>query len=120
MSKRDGIKSFIKALKDADDVCEIITGKRLADHGKRIFEVYGEEIGQKLEDALVGKEEELPDNSPYLVLHCRPDASDLVLRGRYRLLVREFHPDTGDHPDPKEFQRVVEAYNAIKLQRESK
>ena len=120
MSKREGIKGFIKALKDADDVCEIITGKRLAEHGQRLFEIYGEEIGKKLEDALVGQEKELPADSPYLVLHCRPNASDLVLRGRYRLLVREFHPDTGEHPDPKEFQRVVEAYNAIKLQREIK
>lgn len=119
MAKREGLRSAVKFFKDVDDICEILTGKRLGQHGKRLIEVYGEDLGKKLEDAITGHEDELPDDSPYRVLHCRPDADDLVIRGRYRLLVREFHPDTGEHPDPKEFQRIVEAYNAIKLQREN-
>jgi DnaJ-class molecular chaperone len=119
MTKRDGLKKVIKFFKDADDFCEIATGKHLAWVGKRLITAYGEEIGKKIEDALNGPEEELPADNPYKVLHCRPDATDLYIRGKYRLLVHEFHPDSGNTPDVKEFQRVCEAYNKIKMLREN-
>lgn len=117
MPKRGTGKRIVSFLKDCDDVVEIITGKRMCDLGQRVLDVYGEDIEQKLEKLCFGEEAELPADSPYLVLHCRPDADDVVVRGRYRLLVKELHPDVGVHPDPKEFQRVVEAYNAIVSQR---
>jgi hypothetical protein len=119
MAKRgDGLRSMVKLFKDADDICEIVTGQRLHQVGARIIDAYGEDIGKKINEALGTQEEELPADNPYSVLHCRSDADDLVIRGRYRLLVKEFHPD-GTHPDPEQFDRVVKAYNAIKLQREN-
>ena len=119
MSKKDGIKTAVKFFKDCDDICEIITGKRLAQVGKRIYDAYGQDLGKKI-IASFSDEEEKPDpNNPYSVLHCRPDADDMVIRGRYRLLVKQFHPDTGIEPDVKEFQRVCEAYNKIKKLREN-
>jgi DnaJ-class molecular chaperone len=119
MAKRgDGIRKVVKLFKDADDICEIVTGQRLHQVGKRLIDAYGEDIGKKIQEALGTQEEELPADNPYSVLHCRPDANDLVIRGRYRLLVKEFHPD-GTNPDPEQFKRVVDAYNAIKLLREN-
>jgi hypothetical protein len=119
MAKSDGIRKAVKFFKDVDDICEILTGKRLKHLASRVIDAYGDDIGKKIDDVLWGAEEELPADNPYKVLHCRPDADDLVIRGKYRLLVKELHPDTGAHPDVVEFQRVVDAYNKIKLQREN-
>jgi hypothetical protein len=119
MAKSSGLKKAVKMFKDADDLCQIVTGKKLAQLGANIIAAYGEDIGGAIDKALNTQEEELPADSPYRVLHCRPDADDIVIRGKYRLLVKELHPDTGAHPDVKEFQRVVEAYNQIRKERDN-
>jgi hypothetical protein len=119
MSKRDGIKKAVKFFKDVDDICQIVTGKKLAQIGARFIDAYGDEIGKKIDAALGAEEEELAADNPYRILHCRPDADDLVIRGKYRLLVKELHPVSGDHPDEIEFRRVTDAYNQIKNMREN-
>jgi len=100
-------------LKDCDDIAEIFTGKRIKDLGKKAIELFGEDISKTAKELMLGKEEELPQDSPYRVLHVRPEASDIVVKARYRLLVRELHPEIGIHPDQVEFERVTRAYNSI-------
>jgi DnaJ-class molecular chaperone len=119
MSKKDGIKAAVKFCKDCDELCEIATGKHLAWVGKRIFDAFGEDVGKRIVRALDSEEQKLDSSNPYAVLHSRPDSTDLAIRGRYRLLVKRFHPESGEEPDVKEFQRVCEAYNKIKKLREN-
>lgn len=102
-------KKIISFLRDADDMVHLISGRRIKDFVRKGVDLFGEDIEAKI----VGKEPEVPSDSPYNILGVRPDACDIVVRGAFRSLAREFHPDTGTHPDPKAFQRVQEAYNEI-------
>jgi len=107
-------KKVISFLRDADDMVKLISGRRIKDFVMRGAELFGEDIGSKL----AGKEPEVPADSPYNTLGVRTDACDVVVRGAFRSLAREYHPDTGTHPDPKAFQGVQEAYDKIKRERE--
>lgn len=53
----------------------------------------------------------------YATLGLRPSAEDVVVKGAFRSLVREYHSDTGIHPDTRKFEEVVEAYNIIMFSR---
>jgi len=55
---------------------------------------------------------------PYNVLEVRRDASSIVVKAAFRSLAREYHPDTGTHPDPRAFQRAKEAYDKIMYERQ--
>lgn len=112
MARKSTAKQIINLIKDADDMVELITGKRIHQFVQRGIELYGTDIKSKLKSSILGVAEDSED-SPYRVLHCRKEASDAVVRGKYRLLVLDLHPSTGTHPDEAEFRRVVEAYNAI-------
>ena len=48
-----------------------------------------------------------------MLLEVRPDASDLVVKASFRAQVKTLHPDTAEHPDPAQLQKVNEAYNEI-------
>lgn len=113
MANKLSSKTAVKFLKDCDDMVELITGKRIKDFVRRGINLYGEELKRAAAGFVLGKEEELASDNPYRVLGCRPDADDLVVKGKYRQLVFKYHPDTGSAPDAKAFQAVVEAYNAI-------
>lgn len=118
MARKNEVKSAVRFLKDCDDMIHIVTGKRIKDFVSKGIDVFGEDLKKKVANALTGEREEEMPNSPYRVLHCRPDAADIVVKGRFRLLVKELHPDTGTHPDQKEYQRVIEAYDQICQERE--
>ena len=47
----------------------------------------------------------------YAVLGLDDDVSDAKLKRRYRILVKENHPDNGG--DPKEFMKIQKAYKKI-------
>jgi DnaJ-class molecular chaperone len=113
MTKKSAARQILGFLKDCDDMVNLITGSRIKDFVKRGVELYGNDIKKTAEEFLTGATEELAEDNPYRVLGCRSDASDMVIKGKYRQLVRKYHSDTGINPDAKKFQQVVEAYNAI-------
>lgn len=110
MSRRN---EAVRTFRDIDDIIHIFTGKRLSQHFRRIAELVEEDIKR----ALMSEPTIAPNGSPYAVLHCRPDAADVVVKYRFRSLVKELHPDSGTHPDLQEYQRVVEAYAEIVKER---
>jgi hypothetical protein len=63
------------------------------------------------EEAIVAAGPGETSEAPYEVLGVDPDAPEPVIRGAVRQLKKEHHPDRGG--DPQEFQRVVEAGEAL-------
>jgi len=109
------------ALRNADDILYILTGKRLKHVAGRAVNAFGEELAKKVTNFFAGpEEEELPPDNPYRILDIQPDARDIVVKGAYRILAREYHPDSKINPDPKKFQAVTEAYDAIIKERKAK
>ena len=110
-----------KALRNADDILFIFTGKRLKHVVGRGINLFGEELAKKAANFFTGPEEpELPLDSPYTILGVHPEAMDVVVKAAFRALAREYHPDTGSKPDPAKFQAALEAYNAIMAERKAK
>jgi DnaJ-class molecular chaperone len=121
VSKR---RELVRAFRDMDDIVHVFTGKRIKDFVNRAVDLVGDDIKQRVgkfgKDMLDVKNDEIPAAGPYSVLHCRPGCSDAVVKLRFRELARILHPDTGTEPDAKEFQRVLEAYNLILVERKAK
>jgi len=121
MATKSRIKEIKRGLRNADDILFICTGTRFKNVAKRVFNAYGEDIKRGATRMFTGMEEpELPLDSPYRILGIYPDALDVVVRGAYRSLAREYHPDTGTKPDPVKFQAATEAYNAILAERQAR
>lgn len=120
-AKRYNLKQAVHFLRNADEISFLLTGSRLSSVGKRALDVFCEDLKKTARRKLAELWEEanipISPDSPYGILHCRPEFNDVVIKARYRMLVKELHPDTGTRPDPKEFQRVVEAYDFIMKQR---
>ena len=116
MAKRIKMNIVVNFLRNVDEIAFIATGTRLRVIGHRILDAWGEDIKKAATGTGANKEETLADD-PYRVLHCHPEDYDVVIKARFRLLCKELHPDTGTHPDPKEFQRVNEAYQKIMADR---
>jgi DnaJ-class molecular chaperone len=49
----------------------------------------------------------------YEILGVRPDASETEIKGAYRRLARQYHPDSGDPGDVERFRLVQEAYETL-------
>jgi curved DNA-binding protein CbpA len=49
----------------------------------------------------------------YSVLGIAPDATDETVRGAFRALVRQYHPDAGAESSAERFRDVVEAYQTL-------
>jgi DnaJ-class molecular chaperone len=121
MATKSRSKQIKSGLKNADSLCFLLTGKHFRDIAGKGFELFGDEIVNKASKLFNGSEEpKTAANSPYLVLGIFPDALDVVVTGSFRALVREYHPDTGSHPDTPKYQAVVEAYETIKSERKAK
>lgn len=118
-TNKEGLKKIVSEARNLDELVKIFTGKRVREHIKTALDLVGEDIANQIKEK-VGEENAYPSSGPYSVLHARPSYSDAVLKYRFRLLVHELHPDTGKHPDPVEYQRVVEAYQAILDERRKK
>ena len=119
MAKKSSLGPIAKAWRDADDIVRQVTGKRLGQIVGKAFDLYGDEMMEKVGAKVESEAEETLDfNDPYFILGVRKDARDIVVKGAYRILVREYHPDTGEPSDPSMFQKVSEAYKKIMAERE--
>ena len=121
MATKTTARQIKRGLRNFDDILYLVTGRRLKHVVGRTINVFGEELAKKVTDFFTGPEEpELPPDNPYFILGIHPDAMDVVVRGAYRALAREYHPDTGSKPDVAKFQAATEAYNAIIKERKDK
>ncbi len=119
MATRSKARQVKKVLRNADDIIHLFTGKRLKNIVGTGINIFGEELARKAAGIFAGPEEpELPLDSPYSILGVHPEAMDVVVKGAYRALAREYHPDTGTKPDPAKFQAATEAYNTIMAERQ--
>ena len=119
MATRSRAKQVKRVLRNADDIIHLFTGKRLKNIVGTGINIFGEELARKAAGVFTGPEEpDLPLNSPYAILGIHPEAMDVVVKGAYRALAREYHPDTGTKPDTVKFQAATEAYNAILTERQ--
>ena len=107
MAKRAG--DIVRTLKTVDDICRLVTGKRLSRLVATGVDLFGEDLWKKIRDA----DAHLDLNSPYYLLGVHEDAPDVVVKAAYRALARDLHPDTGARPDSARFQKVTEAYQTI-------
>lgn len=107
----DKVKRLKKGVRDANDLFHVFTGKRFLNVAGRAWEIWGPDIMKFIEKD--GDDEFLAPDNPYRTLHVQPDALDIVVKGAFHALVREYHPDTGVHADAARFDKVLEAYNAI-------
>ena len=106
---------LLNFLRDCDDMVHLITGQRIKPFVKRGVDLYGEDITRAAQKAILGNRDDVPPD--YRLLHARPSNADIVIKGRFRALMRVLHPDTGTHPDSVEYQRVLEAYERIMAER---
>ncbi len=121
MPPKSRARQFKRALRNADDIFHIFTGKRLKNVVGKGVDMFGDELAKKAARLFTGPDEpEVPPDSPYFVLGIHPDAMDVVVKAAFRALAREFHPDTGSKPDPAKFQVANEAYNKIMAERQAK
>lgn len=112
-------KGVKKVLRDADDILFLFTGKRFRNVTGRAVSLFGEEVVKKVGSWFNHPpESELPPDNPYSILGLQPDALDIVVKGSYRSLARELHPDTGTNPNSAQFQKVTEAYQKIMAERQ--
>jgi len=121
MATKSRARQVRRALRNADDIIHLFTGKRLKNIVGTGINIFGEELARKAKNIFSCPEEpELPPDSPYTILGIHPEAMDVVVKGAYRALAREYHPDTGIKPDPVKFQAATEAYNAIIAERKKR
>ena len=119
MATKSRARQVRKALRNADDIFHLFTGKRLKNIVGTGINIFGEELAKKAAGVFSGPvEPELPIDSPYLVLGIHPEAMDVVVKGAFRALAREFHPDTGTKPDTARLQAAKEAYDKIMDERQ--
>ena len=121
MATKSRARQIKKGLRNFDDILFIVTGRRLKFVAGRVVNILGEDIARKAANLFWPPEEpELPPDNPYVILGIHPDAMDVVVKAAYRVLAREYHPDTGAKPDVQKFQQATEAYNAILAERKAR
>ena len=106
MAKKTAGDKIVRAIRNADDMAKIFTGRRLKDLFTTGMAILS---NHKLEN---------PDD-PYNILHIQKTASIRTVRFAFRAIAYELHPDTGTRPDPEKFQKVKEAYDVILKEKEA-
>jgi len=120
MASKTTARQVKSVLKNADDIINIFTGKRLRNIVGVGINLFGDELARKAASMFTGVDEpELPLDNPYAILGLHPEAMTIVVKGAFRSLAREYHPDTGTKPNPERFQAALEAYNTIMKERKS-
>lgn len=102
-----------KALRNADDILNIFTGRRWRFVLGKAVNVFGDDMMKRFTKFIDGPEEsELPPESPYSILGVRVDAMDFVVKASYKELMKNYHPD-GTQPDEEKAKAINGAYEAI-------
>jgi hypothetical protein len=115
MSNSRKSRVIVNRFRDIDDICHIVTGKRLSTLVVRGISFFGPDLMKKIsgEDVEVTN----PPN-PYDILEIRRGASEGIVKAAFRSKAREYHTDTGVHPDAAKFQAAQEAYEQIMRERQ--
>jgi DnaJ-domain-containing protein 1 len=114
MSKKS--PRLLKALRTADDICKLTTGRRLNEVVARTIELFGQDFINKQSNDQANAAELLELKMPYIILGINPEAPDVVVRAAYRAMMKDCHPDT-QNPDTEKASRINTAYEAICKQR---
>ncbi len=114
MSKKGN--ELLKALRTSDQICKLLTGKKLSTVMANAMELFGQDVIEKVSD---NHKPEIDFNNPYYILGVHADSPDFVIKATFRSWARELHPDTGTKPDPVKFAKISEAYNQIMASRKS-
>ncbi|MDD5511561.1 MAG: J domain-containing protein [Dehalococcoidales bacterium] len=101
---------LLRGLRTLDDVCKILTGKKLSRVIANGVELFGDDVLEKLNTG----QQAAPDfNNPYYIMGIHPDVPDFVVKASFRAWCKELHPDTGTKPDSVKFSKINEAYKVI-------
>jgi len=103
---------LLKALRTADDVCKIATGRRLNEVIARGLELFGEDIIHRVAMQPPRDPEEIARIMPYMVLGVNPDAPSAVVKAAWKAQLKDCHPDTST-PDADKAARINNAYDAV-------
>jgi DnaJ-domain-containing protein 1 len=104
---------LLRALRTADDVCKLTTGKRLNQVMASAIDLFGDDIVNKVSSA--GKAptpEEMASKLNYVILGVSPEAPDFIVKAAYKQYMKECHPDT-NKPDAEKAARINNAYEQI-------
>ncbi len=107
----DRAKDIRATIKRADRIIFDLTGTHIRTVVKKGINLASEAISRRVFEETESVE------ALYSVLGVRQEAPDIIVRAAFRALTREYHPDTGVHPDTAKYQQVVEAYRDIMLVR---
>lgn len=107
MPKRKGL---IGALKTADDICRLTTGRRLNQVIASAVELFGQEVIDKAPPA--ADPEEFARTLPYIVLGINSDAPDFLVKAAWKAQRKECNSDAGG-AETEKAARINNAYDAI-------
>lgn len=106
-----GTRNIRQVIKDVDKTLFDLTGTHLKTVVTRSFAKAGEYVGK----AMFTSDHSVEQS--YAVLQVRPDASDEVVKAAFKSLTRQYHSDTGIHPNDAKFAAVVTAYRTVMFAR---
>jgi hypothetical protein len=117
MSNSRKSHTIVRKFRDIDDICHIITGKRLSTLVARGISFFGPDLMTKISEDPVDSGD---DANPYDILEIRRGASEGIVKAAFRAKAREYHTDTGVHPNAARFQAAQEAYENIMKEKQQK
>ncbi len=109
MPRKPTLKS---RLKTADDICTILTGKRINHIVAAAIDTFGDEVLNRTPQGPIEDSGELTRRMNYLVLGISPDAPDFLVKAAWKAQLKECHPDT-NKPDEEKAKRINCAYEAV-------
>jgi DnaJ-domain-containing protein 1 len=112
MPKKSSGSKLLKALRNADDICRITTGRRLNEVVARGIEFFGDGFMNHVPGSAAVDPAEMERRLPYMVLGVNYEAPDSVVKAAYKAIMKECHPDSST-PDADKARRVNSAYDQV-------
>lgn len=106
--------SILRALRTADDVCRLTTGKRLNEILANATDIFGHQVLD--ESAKEQDEAEIARRLPYIILGVNPDSPDFIVRAAFKAHMKTCHPDT-NKGDEEKAKAINNAYDKICAER---
>ncbi len=103
----------IQKVNDLDDICQLLTGKRIPEIVKTAYDLWGKPGAQRI---VVDRILQDVKGSPYSVLELHDGASWPVVQAAYKTLAKRYHPDSGTQKDEEMMKKINVAYTEIKKQ----